>query len=157
MGLNYFVIPYGALILALPFIVLRGSAVVRLRPLLLGFWLAFLVGIGGTTPVGHLLLGRAYEVLTMERFSYWATLLALPFVGLLASELVDRFRMRAVIGLTLAAASPVAWRWRGSSTAGGGRANSRWTRAAGWLDRDGHDKYRYVTLGFGNKISRSPR
>jgi hypothetical protein len=25
---------------------------------------------------------------------------------------------------------------------------------AGWLNRDGHDKYRYVTLGFGNKIAR---
>jgi uncharacterized membrane protein len=58
-GLNYFIIPYGALILALPFMVLRGSAVVRLRPLLFGFWLAFMVGLGGTTPVGHLLLGRA--------------------------------------------------------------------------------------------------
>ncbi len=96
-GLNYFVIPYGALILALPFIIMRGSAVVRLRPLLLGFWVAFLVGLGGTTPVAHLLLGRAFEVLTMERFSYWATLLGLPFVGLLAAELVDRFRMRAAV------------------------------------------------------------
>jgi hypothetical protein len=26
--------------------------------------------------------------------------------------------------------------------------------AAAWLNRDGHDQYRYVTLGFGNKISR---
>ena len=86
-GLNYFVVPYGALILALPFILIRGSMVVRLRPLLLGFWVAFLVGLGGTTPVGNLVLGRAFEVLTMERFSYWATLLALPFVGLLAAEL----------------------------------------------------------------------
>src|SRR5580692_11607172 len=83
-GLNYFVIPYGALILALPFIVLRGSSIARLRPLLIGFWLAFLVGLGGTTPVGRLVLGRAFDVITMERFSYWATLLALPFVGLLA-------------------------------------------------------------------------
>ena len=103
-GLNYFVVPYGALILALPFIVLRGSTVGRLRPLLLGFWVAFLVGLGGTTPVGHLLLGRAYEVLTMERFSYWATLLALPFVGLLATELIDRYRMRGAVGLIVAAA-----------------------------------------------------
>ena len=39
MGLNYFIVPYGALILVLPFILLRGSAVRRLRPLLLGFWL----------------------------------------------------------------------------------------------------------------------
>src|SRR6202167_5205624 len=63
-GLNYFIIPYGALILALPFIVIRGSANARLRPLLLGFWVAFLVGLGGTTPVGHWLLGRAFDVLT---------------------------------------------------------------------------------------------
>jgi hypothetical protein len=154
LGLNYFVIPYGALILVLPFIVLRGSAVVRLRPLLLGFWLAFLIGIGGTTPVGHLVLGRAYEVLTMERFSYWATLLALPFVGLLATELVDRFRIRAVIGLTLAAAFTcglgAAWIVYRPTDADQFQVNS----AANWLNRDGHDKYRYVTLGFGNRISR---
>ncbi|HTF71353.1 MAG TPA: hypothetical protein VK638_52670 [Edaphobacter sp.] len=153
LGLNYFVIPYGALIFALPFIVLRGSAVVRLRPLLLGFWVAFLIGIGGTTPVGRLLLGRAYEVLTMERFSYWATLLALPFVGLLATELVDRFRIRAVIGLIVASAFScglgAAWIIYRPAEASEFKVDS----AAAWLDRDGHDKYRYVTLGFGGKIS----
>ena len=74
-----------------PFIFLRGSEVARLRPLLFGFWVCFLIGLGGTTPAGRLLLGRAFEVLTMERFSYWANLLALPFVGLLASELIDRY------------------------------------------------------------------
>jgi hypothetical protein len=153
LGINYFVIPYGAMILVLPFIVLRGSAVVRLRPLLFGFWLAFLIGIGGTTPVGHLVLGRAYEVLTMERFTYWATLLGLPFVGLLASELVNRFRMRAVVGLTLAAASTcamgAAWIIYKPADADQVKVES----AAGWLDRDGHDKYRYFTLGFGSGIS----
>ena len=25
---------------------------------------------------------------------------------------------------------------------------------AAWLNRDGHDRYRYITLGFGNKIAR---
>src|SRR5579863_5678027 len=68
-GLNYFVVPYGALILALPFIFWHGSIVPRLRPLLLGFWVAFLLGLGGTTPVGHWMLGRAFDVLTMERRS----------------------------------------------------------------------------------------
>jgi hypothetical protein len=153
-GLNYFVIPYGALILALPFIVLRGSAVARLRPLLLGFWVSFLVGLGGTTPVGHLLLGRAYEVLTMERFSYWATLLALPFVGLLAAELVDRYRLRAAVGLMVAAAFgcavAVAWSTYRPADASDFKVDS----VAAWLNRDGHDNYRYLTLGFGNKIAR---
>ena len=31
-GINYFIVPYGAVILAFPFIFLRGAAVVRLRP-----------------------------------------------------------------------------------------------------------------------------
>jgi hypothetical protein len=153
-GLNYFVVPYGALILVLPFIVLRGSSIARLRPLLMGFWLAFLIGLGGTTPVGRLVLGRAFDVLTMERFSYWATLLALPFVGLLATELIDRFRMRAIVGLTVAAsmscALAVGWATYRPADASDFSVDS----VASWLNRDGHDRYRYVTLGFGNKISR---
>jgi hypothetical protein len=153
-GLNYFIIPYGGLILALPFIFVRGSIVARLRPLLLGFWVAFLVGLGGTTPVGHLLLGRAFDVLTMERFSYWATLLALPFVGLLAAELVDRYRMWAVVGLTtvaaLTCALAVGWATYRPADAEDFNVDS----VASWLNRDGHDQYRYVTLGFGNKIAR---
>jgi hypothetical protein len=153
-GLNYFIIPYGALILALPFIFIRGSMVARLRPLLFGFWVAFLVGLGGTTPIGHLLLGRAFNVLTMERFSYWATLLALPFVGLLAAELVGRYRTRAIVGLTTAAALScalgVAWSTFRPADAESFNVDS----VASWLNRDGHDQYRYITLGFGNKIAR---
>jgi hypothetical protein len=153
-GLNYFIVPYGALVLTLPFIFMRGSMVVRLRPLLFGFWVAFLVGLGGTTPVGQLLLGRAFNVLTMERFSYWATLLALPFVGLLAAELVDRYRSKAIVGLTVAAAFScalgVAWSTFRPADAEDFKVDS----VAAWLNRDGHNQYRYVTLGFGNKISR---
>jgi hypothetical protein len=153
-GLNYFVVPYGALILALPFIFMRGSTVVRLRPLLLGFWVAFLVGLGGTTPVGHLLLGRAFDVLTMERFSYWATLLALPFVGLLAAELVDRYRMWAVGSLTILAACSCALAVGWATYRPADAEDFSVDTAASWLNRDGHDQYRYVTLGFGNKIAR---
>ena len=153
-GLNYFIIPYGALILALPFIFLRGSMVVRLRPLLFGFWVAFLVGLGGTTPVGRLLLGRAFNVLTMERFSYWATLLALPFVGLLAAELVDRYRMKAVVGLTVAAAFSCALAVGWATYRPADAADFKVNTVASWLNRDGHDQYRYITLGFGNKIAR---
>jgi len=153
-GLNYFIVPYGAMILALPFIFLRGCTAVRLRPLLLGFWAAFMVGLGGTTPVGHLLLGRAFYVLTMERFSYWASLLALPFVGLLAAELYDRYRMRAVVGLTMAAAFTCAIAVGWASYRPADAENFKVDTVASWLNRDGHDRYRYVTLGFGNKIAR---
>jgi hypothetical protein len=153
-GLNYFIVPYGALILALPFIFIRGSMAVRLRPLLFGFWVAFLVGLGGTTPVAHLLLGRAFDVLTMERFSYWATLLALPFVGLLAAELIDRYRTWAIVGLTTLAACSCALAVGWATYRPADAEDFKVDTVASWLNRDGHDQYRYVTLGFGNKIAR---
>jgi hypothetical protein len=153
-GMNYFVVPYGAFALAIPFILIRGSLVGRLRPLLLGFWVAFLLGLGGTTPIGHIVLGRAFDVLTMERFSYWATLLALPFIGLLASELVERFKTPATVGLAAAAmlSCALAVAWTTYHPADG--EDFKVDTTAAWLNRDGHDQYRYITLGFGNKISR---
>ena len=153
-GLNYFILPYGALILAIPFIFIRGASVVRLRPLLIGFWVTFIFGLGGTTPLGHWLLGHAFEVLTMERFSYWAGLLALPFVGLLTVKLVDSYRYWAVTVLAILAAwtcgMGVAWGTYRITNARDVNVNV----VADWLNRGGHDQYRYFTLGFGNSISR---
>ena len=62
-----------------------------LAPLLFGFWLTLIFGLGGTTPLPRWLLGRAYEILTFERFTFWATLMAMPIVGLLAIELARPF------------------------------------------------------------------
>ena len=153
-GMNYFIVPYGALILALPLIVIRGAAIARLRPLLIGFWIAFLVGLGGTTPVAHVLLGRAFEVLTFERFSYWATLLALPLLGLVVTELVDTFRMKAIIPIAILATSSCALACAWSTFHPADAANFNVDNVAEWLNRDGHNNYRYITLGFGNKLSR---
>ncbi len=153
-GMNYWVIPYGALILALPFILVRGSAVRRLRPLLFAFWITFLFGLGGTTPVPRWLLGRAYEILTFERFSFWATIMALPFAGLLAAELIDRYRSRAIAGLAIAAVGTCAFSvaWTTFHPINYDK-ELRVNTVAEFLNRDGHDKYRYLTLGFGSHLS----
>jgi len=153
-GLNYFLVPYGTLILALPFVFLHGARNPRLRPLLFGFWIAFLLGLGGTTPVGPILLGRAFNVLTMERFSYWATLLALPFVGILAVRLLHRYRLAAAGGLAILAAISCAFAVAWSTYRPADAEDFKVDQVAAWLNRDGHDQYRYFTLGFGNKISR---
>jgi hypothetical protein len=154
-GINYFVIPYGALILALPFILLRGSSSRRLVPLLMGFWLTLIFGLGGTTPLPRWLLGRAFDILTFERFTFWATLLAMPFVGLLALELLDRFHGKAVAGLSLAAVATFA------AALGWLKINPYRPAApinvdpvVAFLNRDGHDAYRYLTLGFGSELAR---
>ncbi len=156
-GMTYFVVPYGAMILALPFIIVRGSMVKRLRPLMLSFWVVFLIGLGGTTPVGSWMLQRAFQVLTFERFSYWAILIALPILGLIASDLVQRFRMRAAVPLAILAALTCALAVAWTHFYPVETAHFRVRPVAEWLNRDGHNKYRYVTLGFGNQISRLAR
>jgi hypothetical protein len=154
-AVNYFVIPYGALILALPFILIRGSSSRRLRPLLFGFWLTFIFGLGGTTPLPKLLLGRAFDILTFERFTFWATLMAMPIVGMVVVELLDRFRAKAAVGLSLAAVTTLglALAWL---TANPFRPTSTADVAPviAFLNRDGHDAYRYITLGFGSELAK---
>jgi len=152
-GFNYFVVPYGAMILALPFILFRGAEVPRLRPLLISFWFAFVFGLGGTTPLPKWMLGRAFDILTFERFTLWASLLALPIVGLSAADLLRRYPRAAATGLALAAVGTfaLAMAWIDMSpfhATGGLNVNS----VVSFLNRDGHDRYRYLTLGFGNAL-----
>ena len=154
-GINYFVIPYGALILALPFIVLRGAWVRRLRPLLVGFWLAFIFGLGGTTPLPRWLLGRAFDILTFERFAFWATLLAMPIVGLLAMDLLDRFQAKAAVALSLASVVTIgaALYWLNANPYRP-VAMVNVGPVVSFLNRDGHDSFRYLTLGFGSELAK---
>jgi hypothetical protein len=153
-GVNYFLIPYGALLLALPFIIFRGASVRRLRPLLIGFWFALIFGLGGTTPLPRWLLGRAYEILTYERFTFWATLLAMPIVGFLAIELLDRFRGKAAVALSLASVATIgaALYWLNANPFRP-TATINVKPVTGFLNRDGHDQYRYLTLGFGSELA----
>ncbi len=152
-GINFWIIPMGALILAIPFIIWRGSAVRRLRPLLIGWYVTTLLGLGGTTPAGRVLLGRAYQVLTYERFTFWATIMAMPFVGLLAFELIQRFRLKAVVALGVAAiatmAASVAWIEINPITVSPFNVD----QVIAFLNRDDHAKFRYITLGFGAKFA----
>ena len=153
-GINYFLIPYGALLIALPFIFWRGATVRRLRPLLLGFWLTMIFGLGGTTPLPRWLLGRAYEILTFERFTFWATLMAMPIVGLLAIQLLDRFRAKAAVALSLAAVVTIGaalWWLNANPYRPAGTINVQ--PVVAFLNRDGHDSYRYLTLGFGSDLA----
>jgi hypothetical protein len=154
-GVNYFIVPYGAMILALPFIVIKGSAVPRLRILLIAFWIAFLLGLGGTTPTPRLLFGRAFEILTFERFTLWATLLVLPILGTLAEDMLERFREVGAFALASAAVFTISlalgWlNWSPFHTTGGLNVDA----VVNFLNRDGHDQYRYLTLGFGNSMSK---
>ncbi len=152
-AINYFFVPYGALILAFPFVLWVGSAYRRLRPLILGFWITFLFALGGTTPVPKWIFRRAFEILTFERFTLWAAMMALPIVGLIVERLLDRYRGKAAVVIGFAAvltvAMPLAWLVLSPfQPTGGLNVDS----VVAFLNRDGHDRYRYITLGFGNAL-----
>ncbi|MCI0351008.1 MAG: hypothetical protein L0Z53_16400 [Acidobacteriales bacterium] len=153
-GLNFWVIPMGALILALPWIFLRGASNRRLRPLFVGWYITMLIGLGGTTPVARLLLQRAFEVLTFERFTFWATLMALPMVGLLAARLIDRAPRRAPAALWVAAVLTFSFAVAWTAFRPINSSPFKIDEVIAFLNRDGHDKFRYITLGFGNNFSK---
>lgn len=152
-GLHYWIIPFGVVALALPYIIYKGAAESRLRPLLFGFYFALLFGLGGTTPLPRWILGRAFEILTFERFTFWALVLAMPFVGLLASYLVDRFKVRAAIALVVLVVSSgaLAVAWNVYFPLIGTPLNV--TPIVNFLNQGDHARYRYLTLGFANALS----
>lgn len=149
-GMNYFVVPWGAMILAIPYIFVKGLKEARLRPLFLGFWVAMLFALGGTTPVPKWILGRAFEILTFERFSLLAHVLALPIIGLLVCDLIDHYgRTAAFVTGALAALTfgfAVAWPVYFQNH----DPDFNVSEVISFLNRDGHDKFRYITLGFGS-------
>jgi len=153
--MNYFIVPYGALMIALPFVVMRGASTRRLRPLLIFFWITFIFGLGGTTPIPRLLLRRAFEILTFERFTLMACIMALPIVGALAADLVDRFHRTGAVVLGLLAVAtlllPMSWMYY---TPFRTMNNLDVDPVVNFLNRDGHDKFRFLTLGFGNAFPR---
>jgi hypothetical protein len=100
-------------------------------------------------------LGRAYEILTFERFTFWATLMAMPIVGLLAIQLLERFHAKAAVGLALAAVVTIGTAlWWLNANPYRPTATMNVQPVIAFLNRDGHDSYRYLTLGFGSELAR---
>ncbi len=153
-GLNFWVIPFGTLILALPYLFWKGAVERRLRPLFFGFWVTFLLGLGGTTPVPRWLLGRAFEVLTFERFNFWATLMALPIAALLAAKVIDHFGRKGMIAMfaCAVASAGIALGWLTWHPYNVGNFDVQ--PVVSFLNREGHNRFRYMTLGFGSLLSK---
>jgi len=89
LGLIFFLIPWGIMLLFLPGIFHK---IFHKRNLFLGlsFALLFILGTGGTTPIPKLILGEnAFNILTLERFTFWGSIIALPFFGHLLYSLIE--------------------------------------------------------------------
>ncbi|GAB5459844.1 MAG: membrane protein [Henriciella sp.] len=165
LGLMFFVIPWGLLIFTVPYVIWSVFRS-RLWPLALSVLLCLFLGTGGTTPFPKLLLGPAFDILTLDRFTFWATILILPFAGTLATSLLEgrtRAYLDAAFGKALTrlglAIMAAIYGLAGISVAI--LPLLRPTQPAyidpgplvQFMAEDNHNDWRYLTLGFGDQFA----
>jgi hypothetical protein len=118
-----------------------------------------LIGLAGTTPVAKILLApmNLFNILTFERFTFWATIMTLPIVGLLAAKMVNRWGRPAIGFLAVAAVFSFALAISWTATRQLQAAPFRTDQVVSFMNRDDHAKFRYLTLGFGSAFARVAR
>ena len=156
-GLVFWVIPWGVLVLIAMrsvFVALRS----RCWPAGLSVVLLTVLGTGGTTPIPRLLLGGAFDILTLDRFTFWATIAILPFAGVVVEQLACRAqvdRRVVVVSGALGVLTVAAFIF----TANLGQFRPLQPEPidpapiADFLGKDQHDRWRYLTLGFGDQMA----
>jgi hypothetical protein len=164
-GLVFWLIPYGMLIPAMPYIFLKGLAG-RVWPLTASIALLALLGTGGTTPIPRLLLRGAFDILTLDRFTLWASVLMLPLAGCfivslnqgrVARYLQLHFGRITWHGVQLCFAVGLVAAFILTVSLGHFRrfqpAPIEMQPIVNFINKDQHWRWRYMTLGFGDQMA----
>lgn len=165
-GLMFFLIPWGILLFLLPYVFYRYFSK-RYIFFGLSITLLFILGTGGTTPIPLVILGKnAFNILTLDRFTLWATIMSLPLFGEFVYRLIEgdlrvtiedrfgsvyykiitglfagSFLFMAVFTITLGYFRPFQPQ----------KINT--LPIVNFLNQDQHDKWRYLPLGFGDQMA----
>ncbi|MEP5340831.1 MAG: hypothetical protein ABJL44_07605 [Algibacter sp.] len=165
-GLVFFLIPWGISLILLPYIFYRFYSK---RYLFFGLSITILtiLGTGGTTQIPRLILGEtAFNILTLDRFTLWASIMSLPLFG----EFVYRFVEGDLKTLIQEQFGAIYHRIIGGILAGLFIFMTVFTMSLGYfrpsqpqkikmlpivnfLNQDQHDQWRYMTLGFGDQMA----
>lgn len=165
-GLMFFLIPLGFTLLMLPYIFI--SLYQRRNIFLaLSFSLLLLLGTGGTTPFPMMILGKnAFNILTLDRFTFWASVIAIPFIGDFFYRLIEGDMKQHIINkngknvhtLTVVILASVVvfqglfiinfHKYRPLQP-----VSIDIQPIVNFLERDQHDRWRYMTLGFGDQMA----
>ncbi|WP_435256747.1 hypothetical protein ACSBLW_11430 [Thioclava sp. FR2] len=165
LGLIFFLLPWGLALVALPYVFVT-SLRTRMFPLGLAVFLGFVLGTGGTTPLPRAMLRGAFDILTLDRFTFWASILILPFLGRMFESLLHgragdvlrkalgRGGHRVLVGsgffgmvgvsvfaAILPALQPMQPKFVDP------------TPIVQFLEQDEHDHWRYLTLGLGDQFA----
>lgn len=165
LGLVFFVMPWGAGLLALPYALVKGFAT-RAWPLAGSVALCFVLGTGGTTPIPRLLLRGAFDILTLDRFTFWASILILPLAGLMVDGLLHGrsgrligaalgrgLRCALIAGLFLAQVGGAVFCAMLPALRPVQPRHVDPAPILAFLEQDEHDRWRYLTLGFGDQFA----
>ena len=166
LGLVFFLIPWGIFLFFLPGIFHK---LFHKRNLLLGlsFGLLFLLGTGGTTPLPELILGKtAFNILTLDRFTFWASIIAIPFMAQLIHSLIEKdlgiallkvggkLLHKAFIFLYIIATLFISGLIVNFSNYKSLQPDAIDMKPlVDFMERDGHNRWRYLTLGFGDQMA----
>lgn len=165
-GLVFFTIPWGILLFVLPYIFYRYFSK-RYIFFGLSFTMLVVLGTGGTTPIPKIILGdTAFNILTLDRFTLWASIMSIPIFGEFAYRFVEG-DLKTLIQEKFGA---VYHRLIGGLLAGAYVLMVIFTMSLGYfrpsqpqkinmlpivnfLSQDSHDHWRYLTLGFGDQMA----
>ncbi len=165
-GLVFFLIPWGCLLIILPYILYRYYSK-RYLFFGLSISLLFVLGTGGTTPIPKIILGEtAFNILTLDRFTLWASIMSLPMFGEFAYRFVEA-DLKQLIQHKFGA---IYHRIIGAIIVGLFLFITVFTMSLGYfrpsqpqkikmrpivnfLNQDQHDQWRYLTLGFGDQMA----
>lgn len=165
-GLMFFVIPWGILFFILPYILYRYYSK---RYICFGLSISLLIvlGTGGTTPIPLKVLGdNAFNILTLDRFTLWASIMSLPMFGEFVYRLIEGDLKTAIQNRF----GNVYHRILGAAFAGSFLFFAGFTITLGYfrpfqpekintlplvnfLNQDQHDQWRYLPLGFGDQMA----
>ncbi len=165
-GLVFFLIPWGILLILFPYILYRYYSK---RYLFFGLSLTLLIilGSGGTTAIPKTILGEtAFNILTLDRFTLWASIMCLPIFGeltyrfvetdlkfliqnkfgaiyhrLIGAILVGLFLFMTIFTMSLSYFRPSQ------------PQKIKMLPIVNFLNQDQHDQWRYLTLGFGDQMA----
>lgn len=166
-GLIFYLIPLILILAFLPAISYTITKQKRHIGWAVSFFLCLLLGSGGTTPLPKLMLGaNAFNILTLDRFGFWASIIAIPFMAkfiysFIAGPVSDfwtknfgsdsHFILSGTTGLSyllflififhLGSFRPLQPK------------EVEIQPILNFLNRDEHIRWRYLTLGFGDQMA----
>jgi len=146
----FFLYPYGFLLLFGPVVFFKLSGKKDYRVLLTTALIMIVLGLGGTTPVSRWVLGPFFDLVTLDRFSFWAGLLLIPGLALVVEGFGKKgFQLLTILAfltfqmVLIEVLFPVSLPQV---------ANLDIQPVIQFLNSEDNNRYRYLTLGFGPKI-----